>query len=423
MKVNYHKNGRFLSIAKSRALPNGRHLLPILILSVVVTSLVMGARYIGLLQGWELENFDQLQRLRPDEGPEPRLLVIGITEDDFHDFHLPGHKGENDYPLSDASLGLVVNKIEELKPQGIGLDIASYLAPEKDLGTRVHNKEDFFDICGPLRLEDKGDEAPTPSGVSPERQAFHGVVEDRYSISRRYLLAMNPPSGSLCNARYALSAQLAFHYLKAKGIFPKYTQDGDLQLGQVVFKRLQSHTGAYQAANMQGHQILINYRTFQHSPVNIVQQISLKDVLAGRLQPKDVKDRIVLIGVIATSIHDYTFTPYSQPISGIVLQAQMSSQILSAVLAHRPLLWFWPWWGDFLWVWAWSFAGGVLAWKFRSQWVLSLAVVVSGACLYGLCFGFLIQSGAWIPMVPSALALAGTSSSVAMLRSKFKMPA
>ncbi|NMF67117.1 CHASE2 domain-containing protein, partial [Brasilonema octagenarum] len=93
------------------------------------------------------------------------------------------------------------------------------------------------------------------------------------------------------------------------------------------------------------------------------------------------------------------------------LQAQMVSHILSAVLDKRPLLWVWPVWSEFIWIWGWSVAGGFLAWRYRKLSLLGLANGLTLGVLYGLSFVFITQGG-WVPLVPSALTLLVTSGSV-----------
>jgi CHASE2 domain-containing sensor protein len=190
-----------------------------------------------------------------------------------------------------------------------------------------------------------------------------------------------------------------------------------LQLGKTIFKPLEAPSGGYQNQNIDtwGHQVLLNYR-FYRSPQHFARQVTLSEVLNGQLNPEAVKDRIVLIGVTAPSGKDYFFTPYStvkrfdQQIPGVVIQAQMVSQILSAVLDRRPLLWVWPVWGEALWIWGWSLVGGLLCWRF--QLLLRLGLASGGLfILYGLCFG-LFRQGGWVPLVPSALALVSTGGSV-----------
>jgi CHASE2 domain-containing sensor protein len=55
----------------------------VVLTSVVITGLLVGARQLGMLQGFELGAFDQMMRSRSDRGPDDRLLVVGITEGDI----------------------------------------------------------------------------------------------------------------------------------------------------------------------------------------------------------------------------------------------------------------------------------------------------------------------------------------------------
>jgi CHASE2 domain-containing sensor protein len=160
---------------------------------------------------------------------------------------------------------------------------------------------------------------------------------------------------------------------------------------------------------------MLNYRSSQ----NLARRVRLAEVLSGQVNPTWVKDRIVLIGVTApvSNATDYFFTPYSagewpyQKMPGVIVQAQMVSQILSAVLDKRPLLWVWNWWGEVLWVWGWSMVGGLIAWGIPRRLYLVLAASTAIGILYGICFVLLTQGG-WVPLVPSALALLATGGSV-----------
>jgi CHASE2 domain-containing sensor protein len=188
-----------------------------------------------------------------------------------------------------------------------------------------------------------------------------------------------------------------------------------LQLGKTVFKRVKSWTGSYQNIDAWGHQILLNYRYYR-SPQSFAPQVTLSQVLNGQLNPNAVKDKVILIGVTAPSGKDYFLTPYStskefnQQIPGVVVQAQMVSQILSAVLDERSLLWDLPQWGEAVWILGWSLTGAMLACRFQLSIRLGM-LIVALVVLYGLCFALLVQ-GCWIPLVPAALALLCTSVSV-----------
>lgn len=204
-------------------------------------------------------------------------------------------------------------------------------------------------ICRVSDPEPKKPSVPPPPEVSPERLSFSDIVLDPDNILRRHLLALTPPPSSSCVANYAFSVQIALHYLASKGISLRFTPEGYWQLGKTTITPLEAHTGGYQNIDAWGHQILLNYRSYR-SPKDISPQITLKEVLAGHLHTDAVKEKIVLIGTTAESFRDYSLTPYttnlgsSQEIPGVMLQAQMISQLLSTVLDGRPLLWTCSFW-------------------------------------------------------------------------------
>ncbi len=380
-----------------------------LMISFIVTSLLMGVRWLGLLQTWELQAFDHLMRRRPPEKQDDRILVVTVTEDDFQLPEQQQRKGS----LSDLALVRLLEKLESYEPQAIGLDIYRDFpvdAKYAELATYLRQSDRFFTICQVSEAKKPGI-APPPE-IPRQRQGFSDFVVDPGRILRRHLITMESSSTSPCITPYALSARLAFHYLQSKGKTVHYTQQG-LQLDKVVFRKLRSHMGGYQQIDDFGYQILLNYRS-SPSPKEVAEQVSLKDVLMGKVNPDAVKNRIILIGVATESAGDDFFTSYGNEMPGVIIHAQMVSQILSAVLDGRPLLWVLPFWGEVFWVWSWSCIGGTIAWRFQSiRLVLVSGVALMG--LYGLCYYLLIQ-GCWIPLIPSAFALIVTAGSVVVLR-------
>ncbi len=386
----------------------------VFLISLVITSLLMVMRQLGILQPLELYAFDQLMKRRPAEPPDSRILVVTVTEADIQAQKNEPRRGS----LSDHSLARLLEKLESYQPRVIGLDIYRDFpvgADYPDLAKRLRQSDRLISVCkvSNPKLHDPG--VAPPQEVPAGHLGFSDVVTDTDGVLRRHLLALTPPPTSACTASYALSTHLAFRYLAAKGISPKFTTHGYLQLGSTIFKRLEARTGGYQNIDAWGHQVLLNYRSY-NSVQDFAPQVTLTEVLRGQLNPDAVKDRIVLIGVTAPSAKDYFFTPYStahrfeQKMPGVVVQAQMVSQIISAVLDQRSLLWVWSGWGEVLWIWGWSLAGGLISWRFQSG--LRLGLVIGNLyILYGLCFCLLTQ-GAWVPLVPSALVLVFTSAGV-----------
>jgi CHASE2 domain-containing sensor protein len=388
-----------------------RHVQAIGLISLVVTAFVMGVRYLGLLQPLELWAFDQLQRLRPEETADPRLLVVTITEADIQ--AQPQRKGS----LSDPTLAQLLAKLEQYHPRVIGLDLYRDFSVEpkyRDLVTRLQQQHHLIAVCKSKDTDFDPDGVAPPPEIPAERVGFSDFLEDPDGMLRRHLLMMTLTPDSPCKAHYGFSVLLALQYLAAEGILPKFTAEGNLELGNTVFRRLQPHAGFYHRADLRGNQVLLNYRS-AYSPQKIADQMTLTQVLNKPIDLNLVKDRIVLIGTTASSSVDEWSTPFgagpTEKIPGVIIQAQMVSQLLSAVLDRRPLLQFWSTGSEVLWIWIWAVVGGCLAVRCPSLLHLELASAIILAVLSGLCFVFFL-SGSLVPLVPAAIAVVITSGAV-----------
>ncbi len=381
----------------------------------------MGVRYFGLLQLGELKAYDQLLRSRPIEPEDRRILIVAITEQDLQ---IPQQRDRRE-SLSDLALNLALDKLETYQPQGIGLAIYRDLpvdANQKDLAQRLQKKDGLIAIC---KVSDPSVNNP---GIKPppeipkaqkERIGFSDFVIDEDGTLRRHVIAMKPPAASPCTTPYAFSARLAFRYLEAKGIAVDYSPEGNLTMKRVnhgantVFKRWREHRGGYQKVDARDYQILLNYRSFS-SPLKIAQIVTLEQVIQGELNPDDVKDRIVLIGTIAPSLHENQLTPYGE-MPRVMIHAQMVSQMISAVLDGRNQIWVWNIWKEGLWILGWSFVGGAIAYYCNSTRYIVISESVALVLLYGFCFILMTQSG-WIPILPPALTLLTTGVVVAWFK-------
>jgi CHASE2 domain-containing sensor protein len=384
----------------------------ILLASAIVTSLLMGVRLLGWLQPLELKAFDQMLRLRPDEGPDQRLLVVAITDNDIRT-HERGRGS-----LSDRTLNRLLAQLEQYQPRAIGLDLYRDFTVEpgqRSLATRLKQTPKLIAICKASDNESNFDGVAPPPEVPPNRLGFSDFVKDADGVIRRQLLFMTPDLASPCAAPYAFSTELAFRYLAAAAITPHFTANQDLQLGTTVFQRLRSRTGGYQGLDARGSQILLNYRSLRKP----AEQVTLTQILTKQINLEAVKDRIVLIGVTARSSGDYWSTPRGagplEEMPGVMIHAQMVSQMLNAVLNQRSLLWTWSQWGEVSWILVWSLVGGVLAWRMRSPLYFCIVLVMTAGALYGACYSILLAQSGWVPFVPSVLALIATGSCVKLV--------
>ena len=382
----------------------------ILFTSLIMTGLLMGTRYLGLLQSLEIQAFDRLMQMRPLEKPDSRLLIVTITEEDVRSQQSEKPQGS----LSDKYFAQLLAKLEPHQPAAIGLDIYRDYPADKKYPQLVKLMQNgLVAVCKVSEPQlGKSGVAPPPE-ISQDNLGFSDIVLDRDNVVRRHYLALTPPLASPCQASYALSVQLALRYLSKKGIKLEFTPQGAWKLGKLKFQPLEAHTGAYQGIDALGHQILLNYR-FSPSPQAIAPKITLGKLLKGKLNAAAVKDKIILIGTTAESFRDYSLTPYTiegkkQTIPGVILQAQMVSQLLSAVLDGRPLLWNWSMWFEVIWIWGWSIVGALLAWYVRRPSYLLLAVVIGFIILYGIAIILLSLFGCLIPIVPAALIFVSTN--------------
>ncbi|MFP4121779.1 MAG: CHASE2 domain-containing protein [Coleofasciculus sp.] len=372
------------------------------VISGIVSVVVIGVRSLGLWQGLELQALDGLIRLRPTEALDSRLLLVKITEADINQYR---------YPLSDEILVQLLQKLESMQPRVIGLDIYRdnpihyrdrTITSSVDLPTYLHQTNRVIHICKVISESDQGT-ASFPN-LPWQNLGFSNVLVDSNNTEtgplRRQLLYQGVPSSSPCPTPYALNVQLAFRYLAAETILPTFTaKNGNLQLKDIIFTDLKPRAGGYQRYDFRGQQILLNYRAAQP----IAQSVTLTEVLQNQINPQWVKNRVILIGVTATSIKDSFHTPYGE-MRGLEIQAHGVSQILSAVLDQRPLIQPGNFWSEVLWIEGCSLVGGLLVGFIQKRRYQILATGTALVLLSGLSLILLIH-GYWIPLIPSAIAL------------------
>ncbi|MFP4099722.1 TIR domain-containing protein [Coleofasciculus sp.] len=390
--------------------------------SLAASVLVMGVRFLGLLQPVELAAYGHFMRLRPSEPQDDRFLIVEVTDDDINNVLLKEYEGGKG-TIPDAALNDILQKLAPYQPQLIGLDVIrdfQVQSDQKELATRLEEDNRLIGLCK-LSYEEKQGTIPPPEipeSQLSERVGFSDFVQDGNSGVRRHLLVHAPDE--TCPIMSAFSLAIARRYLEAEGkaYQAPFSPEGEylqpLQFGSTLFPSLGAFSGGYQGQSDANstYQVLLNYRSVQGDPRQFAPRVTLTQVLENQLSEADVKDRIVMIGITArTSVNDYFSTPYGE-IAGVVLQAQMASQIISAVLDGRTLIWWLPFWGDLLWILGWSLIGGVIVWRFQQPLYIGLAGGISLIVLYGTCYLMFNALGGWILLIPPALALLATKGIV-----------
>lgn len=387
---------------------------PVLMRGAIAAIAILGLRYLGLFQPFELLAYDLLLRQRPAETTDPRILVVEVTEEDTNRYG---------YPLEDKFLAQLLQKLYQAQPRAVGLDM--HRAQPRGEG-RAEFLEQFQQhpslstVCWGNQNDQNFATPPEFDAVQQTEQlAFSDLLPDFAPFAwlssgtvRRQLLSVDPNLGELsaCTAVQGLSLRLAQVFLSAEQRTIRVDGQDNWVLDQTTLPSLPRRVGAYQHLDGLSSQILINYRSAQPG-----QRVSLEQVLLEQLPPEMVRDRIVLIGTTAPVGKDIQLTPLGK-MPGVWVHAHQLSQLLSAVLDQRPLLGTLPqWknfqWGDGLWVMVWTVLGSGLGWGLSrgpAQHLRRVQLLIWGTGLggivviCGISLGAIAQ-GLWLPLVPSVL--------------------
>ena len=377
----------------------------------IATLLVVGLPWLGILEPLELKAFDHLIQNMPKEAADKKLLIVKADEADITEY---------DFPLPDAVLVQLIDKLKQHGPSAIGLNIIRDIPNPKtdiksseELIARFQQNQNLIAVCQAGHSLDSS--AAPPARIPAKQVGFFDFFPELPQITddniRTYILSRSANAQdkqSNCYASYSFGFVLAEKYLYNKNIVVKPVEKR-WKLGVNLVPRLNSHSGGYQNLDANGYRLLMRYR---HTPrlEDIAQTVSIRDILTDSpaFNPAWVKDRVVLIGVTAKTVQYSYDTPYGKTV-GLYIHAHAVSQILSAVEDDRPLLWWWPQWADNLWVAFWWSVGAVIVWQSQRPLHQWLRIIISIAVLYIFCWFALTQAG-WIPLIPAGLALISTSA-------------
>ena len=375
---------------------------PVLITSLLVTGSLLAIRQMELLQPLELMEFDRATQLKPEMKPDPRILVVGITEADI--------RTQKEWPLSDQTLAKLIAKLQVYQPRVIGLDLY------REMPTPPGHAELVQELKAPnvvviTKLGDSvNDSVKPPPSAAKQQISFNDFVLDPDGVIRRNFMFATVEG----EPYYSLGLRISLKYLQEDN-FPLVALPHHLKLGEKVFPSLNPDSGGYQNIDNGGYQILLKYRARSQ---NVAPQVTLTQILNGEVDPDLIKDKIIMIGTTAPSQKDLFFTPYTATdrdkaiMPGVLIHAQMVSQILSTLVDNQSLVWFLPQWVEWVWIWGLSLIGGIIVWRFRQPLSLAIAIFVALGILLIFFFVTFLEAG-WIPLIVPALGLLVTGSSVA----------
>lgn len=376
-----------------------------LIIGSIISLIGIAGSLSGALAFLEWALRDSYVRWRSPEPKDERIVIVTADETDIQ---LAGR-----WPASDEFLARVIRGIVKQKPHSIGLDLYRDLPVEPGNADLIKLFEDTKNIVG---IEKVGGQpiAPPPTLERLDRVTANDVVLDLDGRVRRGIVGTFRADGVY---RDGLAAHLALNYLEDQGLELTIVdkKENIQKIGQALFHPVSPKVGDY-LPDWGGYQIFLNYRGGLDSFLHV----SMADVLAGRVPDNLFRDRIVLIGPIAPSTNDQWQTPFnsallpSRPLMpGVVIHANIISQIISAALEGRPMQYAPSKSAVLAWIMLWGIGGALYGTQRTSMTKGLVVMVLGGVGILGI--SYLSFGAGWSIPAVSPLLVWTASTGIATL--------
>jgi CHASE2 domain-containing sensor protein/CheY-like chemotaxis protein len=284
-----------------------------------------------------------------------KIVLVTIDEQDI--------AAVKNWPVPDEELALLLEKIRDQNPRAVGMDLYRDLPVGKGYDRL---KKVFASMPSLVGVEKITGERVKPPAVLKEKEqvAIADLVLDSDRHVRRALLTAEDVKEG--NAQKAgLATQVALKYLEADKINLEPIKDTHYRLGKTDYHPLNVGEAGYDRQTLGGYQILLKW----HGSESTFRQVSMRDVIAGKVEPNLMRDRMVFIGSFAESTNDFFNTPYSSlkrntraAMPGVAIHANIAHQLVhSAVHGGHRLQGFSPI-QTYLWITAWTVAGIAGCW-------------------------------------------------------------
>ncbi|AFY39732.1 diguanylate cyclase with Chase2 sensor [[Leptolyngbya] sp. PCC 7376] len=372
-------------------------------------AIAIGLSFTGGFQLVEWAFFDQTIRMRPKEQPDPNIVVVTFDEVDLEKV--------GTWPIPDDTLATILDRVTAYEPRVIGLDLYRNLPVGNDgyeaLVQAFSSNTNLYGVSQQVEGETTG----APEILKKyDRVRLADLILDVDSKVRRALLSIRDPEGEI---KLALGTQLALNFLEAEGIEPEVLDGESIQLGNARLFPLHGTEGGYVRMDGGGYQILLNYRGIEAD----FHTISITDILEERMPEELIRDRIVIIGATASTLNDFFQTPYNgslsstsiSPVPGVIIHANITSQLVSAALGDRALIRTLPDYVEWLWAFVWAMLGtAITAWSLnnsqrlfggnRDKLNIFIGFVLLESALLAIATTSMLLN-VWIPIMPASLGL------------------
>jgi adenylate cyclase len=390
----------------------------IFVTATLVTGLVIAGNLMGIFQFLEWKSFDKFIEFRPQEIKDSQVVIVTIDEEDINTF---GH------PFSDILLADLLNKIKAQNPTVIGLDIYRNI-PVKDGENGYEELRQVFQSTPNLI----GVEKATPPTVAPppilaelNQVGLADLILDDDGKIRRGFISLQPDENKPV-VKSGLSVMVALKYLESHNITLQTVENNpyEYDLGKIKLTPFIKNDGGYVNADTRGYQILINFR----GNIDTFESVSMRDVINNKISPELFKDKIIFVGAIAPSLNDDYQTPISHQMPGVVIHANIASQLVNGALEGRNFIKVWHDLIEYFWILIWAFVGAIISWKilayysfkssvFYSVLRIILSIFILDSTIIFLGYGAFVL-GWWIPVATPLFSLTGSALAIAIYKTQ-----
>lgn len=381
----------------------------ILMITPSVALIIIIGQSLGLFNLVEWKLRDEWVRLKSTQEIADEVVVVTIDEQDI--------QSVGKWPIPDKSLAQLLTKIRDQQPRAIGLDLYRDLPEGVGHEQLVQVFRTTPNLIGVEKITGERVK-PSPELKKLDQVGLADLVLDGDRHVRRALLtAIDTKEKD--QVKGGLATVVALKYLEADKISLESIDEKQqkFRLGKAIYQPLTAQVAGYSDADLGGYQILLNW----HGAETAFKTVPMRDVLAGKVPARLMRDRMVFIGSTAASTNDFFSTPFSstlisaqKPTPGVVIHANIALQLVRGAKIGKTNLYGISGISASLWIVLWSLLGSGSSWwlaNAHSRWripggkIFWTTVVLSGVLIGGGYYIFL--AGVLIPITPTLAGFIG----------------
>jgi CHASE2 domain-containing sensor protein len=382
------------------------------------------ARWLGLFSNLELIALDVFLRHRPAEEQDDHIVIVLIETDTI----------QREQNWDDRRIAQLLETILDADPAVVGLNVFRGQPTDLEARSQLAGLFDEHELLFGVEKVLPPKQIPPMSGMSGDviqnQFGINDIPVDKDGKHRRVFIGTyvddgneNPDDNEL---KFSFSFRVAQKYLESKGFtLENYPDDPEIPSfwnqetrQHIKIPILERTFGGYvRNPDIAPLQTLLNFR----SGTNTFQIVDAVRILNGQFDTDTLRDKAVIIGsndsffprflpvsassnLVEDDEENYPILPRIG-IVGTELEAHSASQIISRVIADRPLIiTIHPLQADLLII----FSGmlGIIASTITRSTSKSLFLLIFYFLfIVILCYVVLFRFGLWLPVLPMALAL------------------